>query len=88
MNFKTKEYPDNPTDTIVNKVKVNYSQGDEDDELHDQNLTLKIVHQGSGFYFQMKTKKWSFENIDEIIKIFEDFKERANLPNEIKKELK
>ncbi|GEM_PF-6015725 len=79
MKIETKDYPENCNDVIVNGVKVSYSQGDEDDELNDQRLSIKIVHQGSGFYFQMKTNKWSFDSIDDLIKIFDDFKMKANL---------
>ena len=80
MKIETKEYPDDNKDEIVmNEIKVNYSQSNEITNGVDDNLKLSIYHQGGGFYFVMKTKRWAFNNVDELIEIVNDFKSKAKI---------
>ncbi len=75
--IKTKEYAIND-DLVINKVTVNYcTESDIDDT--DNNLKLSIKHQGAGFYYVMKTKRFAFDDIDFMIRILQDFKEKANI---------
>lgn len=75
--IKTKEYAIND-DLVINKITVNYcTESDIDDT--DNNLKLSIKHQGAGFYYVMKTKRFAFDDIDFLIKILQDFKEKANI---------
>ena len=77
MEFKTKEYPENG-ETVINEIAINYSQESElSDE--DNNLELSICHQGAGFYFVMKTTRWTFDNIAQLDQILVDFKSKANI---------
>lgn len=78
MNIKTKEYPEN-NEVVINKFTVNYSQVNEEINDSDNNLELSITHQGAGFYFVMKTERWAFENVGDMIKILEDFKSKSNV---------
>ena len=75
--IKTKEYAIND-DLVINKVTVNYcTESDIDDS--DNELELSITHQGAGFYYVMKTERFAFDDIDFLIKILQDFKEKANI---------
>ena len=75
--IKTKEYAIND-DLVINKLTVNYcTESDIDDT--DNNLKLSIKHQGAGFYYVMKTKRFAFDDIDFLIRILQDFKEKANI---------
>ena len=75
--IKTKEYAIND-DLVINKVTVNYcTESDIDDS--DNELKLSIAHQGAGFYYVMKTKRFAFDDIDFMIRILQDFKEKANI---------
>ena len=77
MEFKTKEYPENG-ETVINEIAINYSQESElSDE--DNNLELSICHQGAGFYFVMKTTRWTFDNIAQLDQILADFKSKAKI---------
>ena len=77
MEFKTKEYPEKG-ETVINEIAINYSQESElSDE--DNNLELSICHQGAGFYFVMKTTRWTFDNIAQLDQILVDFKSKANI---------
>ena len=77
MEFKTKEYPKGD-EIVINEIMVNYSQ---ESELSDEenNLKLSISHQGAGFYYVMKTERFAFDDIDFMIRILQDFKEKANI---------
>lgn len=77
MKIPTKEYPEGD-EVVINKFKVTYSQESEltDD---DNELSLSIDHQGAGFYYVLKTERWTFDNIEDLIKILEDFKSKANV---------
>ena len=80
MKIETKEYPDNRKDEVVmNKITVNYSQSNEINSDIDDNLKLSICHQAAGFYFVMKTYRWAFNDIDELIEILNDFKSKAKI---------
>ena len=75
--IKTKEYAIND-DLVINKITVNYcTESDIDDS--DNELELSISHQGAGFYYVMKTERFAFDDIDFMIRILQDFKEKANI---------
>lgn len=77
MEFETKEYPENG-ETVINEISINYSQENEISD-DDNNLKLSICHQGAGFYFVIETNRWAFDNIDDLVKILNDFKSKANI---------
>ena len=78
MSYKTKEYPDG-SEIVINKISVNYSQVNENETDTDDNLKLSICHQGDGFYYVLESKRWAFNNIDELVKILNDFQSKANV---------
>lgn len=77
--FITKEYPDKSEEIVVNKITVNYSQSNEMETETEDNLELTIDHQGAGFYFVMKTDRWAFNDIDELVQLLKDFKKKSNI---------
>ena len=77
-SFKTKEYPDG-SEIVINQISVNYSQVNEEETDIDDNLKLSICHQGAGFYFVLESKRWAFNNIDELVKILYDFQSKAKV---------
>lgn len=78
MIYKTKEYPYG-SEIVINKISVNYSQVNENETDTDDNLKLSICHQGAGFYYVLESKRWAFNNIDELVKILNDFQSKANV---------
>ena len=78
MSYKTKEYPDG-SEIVINKISVNYSQVNENETDTDDNLKLSICHQGAGFYYVLESKRWAFNNIDELVEILNDFQAKANV---------
>ena len=77
-SFKTKEYPEG-SEIVINKINVNYSQVNEEKTDTDDNLKLSICHQGVGFYFVLESKRWAFNNIDELVKILYDFQSKSKV---------
>lgn len=78
MSYKTKEYPDG-SEIVINEISVNYSQVNENETDTDDNLKLSICHQGAGFYYVLESKRWAFNNIDELVEILNDFQAKANV---------
>lgn len=78
MSYKTKEYPEG-SEIVLNEISVNYSQVNENETDTDDNLKLSICHQGAGFYYVLESKRWAFNNIDELVKILNDFQSKANV---------
>jgi hypothetical protein len=77
--IETKAYPKESEEIVINSVKLTYTQKNENISDLDDELKLSIAHQGSGFYFVMKTKRWAFNSIDELIKTLEDFKTKSGV---------
>ena len=77
-SFKTKEYAEG-SEIVINQISVNYSQVNEEETDTDDNLKLSIYHQGAGFYFVLESKRWAFNNIDELVKILYDFQSKAKV---------
>ena len=77
-SFKTKEYAEG-SEIVINQISVNYSQVNEEETDTDDNLKLSICHQGAGFYFVLESKRWAFNNIDELVKILYDFQSKAKV---------
>ena len=75
--MEIKEYPKNG-ETVINEIAINYCQ---ESEMFDDfnNLKLSIWNQGAGFYYVIETTRWTFENIEQLIEILEDFKNKANI---------
>lgn len=65
-------------DVYVEDVSVEYSQDSTDDEGY-QTLRVFTENNGVARYFNISTEKFSFADIDDLIKILNDFKERADL---------
>ena len=78
MEFKTELYPEGD-DTVITGITVNYSQMSEKNADDTNDLELSICNQGAGFYFVMKTDRWAFNNVDELLELIQDFKNKANI---------
>lgn len=68
-------------ETILDKMKCRYVQECDLNENDYQELRVSIRSHGTGNYFVIKTKRWTFDSIDELIKVLNDFKTRLNDEN-------
>lgn len=63
----------------VEKITVVYNQEDHQSNLCiNEHLTITVNDEGGGPFFVIKTSKWTFEKIEDLQKIFDDFKEKLN----------
>lgn len=59
-------------------LKVNYIQPcDTTDEV--QEISIEMGDVGGGPYFVIKTDRWAFDNVDDLVKILNDFKRKCDL---------
>lgn len=70
-----------PNDSTLFNMKAKYLQnGDTETKTGDINqITISNIDVGDGHYFVMKTKRWAFDDIKEVIDLLEDFKKRFEL---------
>lgn len=63
----------------IDDVSVQYVQNGDCTEDRDavQTITISTRNNGVGRFLSIKTDGWSFDNIDELIEIIDDFKKRA-----------
>lgn len=62
---------------VCHKVSAQYLQ--EDDNSDNMNeLHIETENQGAGDYFIIKTERWLFDDIDEMIRLLTHFKNKKN----------
>ena len=74
--------PTNEHPFLVSDFSVTYTQNNDccDEEREDgQNIEVHTEDGGGGAYFILSTKRWAFDNIEELIAILQDFKNRTNI---------
>ena len=74
-----KAYSDNVV--AVDTVKVEYFQTPDCNSNPDayQYLNISTENNGTARFIVLKTSRWAISDIDDIVKILEDFKERTGL---------
>ena len=65
------------------EFKLTFAQDNDDCESDDdgQFLTIRTENAGGGDFFIIKTKRWAINNIDEMIEILNQFKEKYDKLN-------
>ena len=63
---------------LLQKLEITFTQDNDCMENSDAGQFLEIYTEngGGGDYFVIKTKRWSFDNINELITTFNQFKEK------------
>jgi hypothetical protein len=64
----------------IETIQVKYHQEGDGNQIsgHNQTLTIKTVDAGGGTYFVIKTKRWAFDDINELIATLRDFQSRSS----------
>lgn len=64
----------------VTELLVSYCQEADSNAAGDdfQNLEVKTEDAGGGVFFVIKTDRWAFNDVDELINVLNDFKKRIN----------
>lgn len=57
------------------EMSVTYNQEPDgmDDANDPQSITMTLVDGGAGTYIAIETKRWAFDNADELKKLIDDF---------------
>lgn len=76
--IKTDDFPEGK-EVVMCEAKLEYTQ--ECDEVSDdyQRLEISTGSQGGGMYFVIKTERWAFDDIDDLIAVLNDFKEKTKI---------
>ena len=83
MEIKNKPLPER-NEICIDELSITYSQMQDhaiyNDKLDDQKLKIKTVDaDGMGYYYVIETERWAFDDINELVKVFEDFKKRLGI---------
>jgi len=66
-----------PEEIVISDIQAIYVQkSDSNDDDEFQELKIRTQDSGGGNYFAIKTERWSFDDVDELIKVLKDFKNR------------
>ena len=81
MEIITKDYPKD-NQVLVDSVSITYYQPPdctENDESEPQLLTISTRDNGCENFINIKTTNWSINEPEDLLKIIEDFKNRAQI---------
>ena len=72
-------FPSKDTPVTIESLSATYQQ-EEDSSSTDGHQFLKISTSdgGGGIYFVIKTERWAFDNIEDLIILLTDFKRRLS----------
>ena len=76
-------FPSSEQPVAVNKVSVEYTQ-EADSNSADSNsdglqfLEVSTEDAGAGVYYILKTERWAFDNLNDLIKVLNDFEKRLS----------
>lgn len=63
----------------VSRINLSYIQDADTNSDGVQTLEIETQDSGTGHYFVMKTERWAFDDIDELVKLLEDFKKKTSM---------
>ena len=61
---------------LSQEFKLTFAQDADCLSTADQFLTIKTNNGGGGDFFVIETERWSFDSFDELIELFNKFKEK------------
>ena len=61
---------------LSQEFKLTFAQDSDCLSTEDQFLTIKTDNGGGGDFFVIETERWSFDSFDELIELFNKFKEK------------
>lgn len=71
-------FPSSEQPVAVNKVSVEYTQEADSNSDGLQFLEVSTEDAGAGVYYIMKTDRWAFDNLNDLIKVLNDFEKRLS----------
>lgn len=74
--IRCEDYPTEKNLLTIDPPKLKYVQVDDLERDDFQELEISMDSSGVGYYYIISTKRWAFTDIDELIKVLEDYKSR------------
>ena len=71
-------FPSSEQPVAVNKVSVEYTQEADSNSDGLQFLEVSTEDAGGGVYYVIKTERWAFDNLNDLIKVLNDFEKRLS----------
>jgi hypothetical protein len=71
-------FPSPEQPVAVNKVSVEYTQEADSNSDGLQLLEVSTEDAGAGVYYVLKTERWAFDNLNDLIKVLNDFEKRLS----------
>jgi hypothetical protein len=71
-------YPDSENLIAIESAIIKYWQ-DNPHQDGSQMLEINTCDLGGGHFFEISTEKWSFDSVDDLIKVLQDFKKRTGV---------
>lgn len=71
-------FPSSEQPIAVNKVSVEYTQEADSNSEGLQLLEISTEDAGGGVYYVLKTERWAFDNLNDLIKVLNDFEKRLS----------
>ena len=71
-------FPSSEQPVAVNKVSVEYTQEADSSSDGLQLLEVSTEDAGAGVYYILKTERWAFDNLNDLIKVLNDFEKRLS----------
>lgn len=75
----TNGFPSSEQPVAVNKVCVEYTQEADDNSSEVQLLEISTEDAGGGVYYILKTERWAFDDLNDLIKVLQDFEKRLSV---------
>lgn len=69
-------YPSSESPITIEKLSASYMQEGDANSTAEQFLEICTENVGAGIYYIIKTERWSFDNLNDFIKILNDFEKR------------
>lgn len=77
-NMLAAGFPSSEQPVAVNKVSVEYTQEADSNSDGLQFLEISTEDAGGGIYYVLKTDRWAFDNLNDLIKVLNDFEKRLS----------
>lgn len=71
-------FPSSEQPVSVNKVSVEYTQEADSSSDGLQFLEVSTEDAGGGVYYVLKTERWAFDNLNDLVKVLNDFEKRLS----------
>lgn len=78
LSLQKKDMKDNKPWLLTQEFQMTFTQEPDCCSLEEQYLTIKTENGGGGDFYVIETKRWSFDNIPELVNVLMRFHAKHN----------